>query len=267
MSKTCFVIQPFDETFNKRYLDVFKPAIESVKVDDTNLKAYKVDEDYSVSIPIDEIEKQINNSKVCFADITRDNPNVWFELGYALALRKDVCLICSEERTAKYPFDVQHRTIISYKTGSISDFNELKSKIQERLKGLLVKQEQMNAILHLESDTIPSEGLQPHEIAVLVSIMKNYCMDESISGWQIISEVEKSGYTELATNIAIKNLLTNGMIIGSIDSDFNGNEYKVFKLTDSGMDWISSNQHKLILKSEKANNIVPQPPRDDEIPF
>jgi hypothetical protein len=59
---------------------VFKPAIE-----EAGLEPYRVDRDPSVSIPINDIEKGIRDAAVCFADITLDNPNVWFELGYALA--------------------------------------------------------------------------------------------------------------------------------------------------------------------------------------
>ncbi|HEY2291831.1 MAG TPA: hypothetical protein VGM86_14115, partial [Thermoanaerobaculia bacterium] len=102
---TCFVIQPFDKsTFDKRYRDVFKPAIEAA-----GLEPYRVDEDPSVSIPMEDIERGIRNSAACLAEITTDNPNVWFELGYAIALLKEVAIACSDERKTKFPFDVQHR--------------------------------------------------------------------------------------------------------------------------------------------------------------
>jgi hypothetical protein len=133
---TCFVIQPFDEggKFDKRYADVFEPGIR-----DAGLDPYRVDNDPSVTIPIDEIQDGIRRASVCLADITLDNPNVWFELGYALASDKEICLICSEERTGKYPFDVQHRTITKYRVGSKSDFDTLQSTITDRLKAILEK--------------------------------------------------------------------------------------------------------------------------------
>src|ERR1700692_800949 len=103
----CFVIQPFDGgRFDKRFSDVFKPAIEGA-----GLISYRVDQDPAVSIPIDDIEKGIRGAAVCFADITLDNPNVWFELGYALASKMEICIVCSKERVEKFPFDVQHRSI------------------------------------------------------------------------------------------------------------------------------------------------------------
>jgi hypothetical protein len=64
----CFVIQPFDQgKFDKRYADVFRPAIEAA-----GLEAYRVDQDPSTSIPIEEIEASIRGATVCFADILRE---------------------------------------------------------------------------------------------------------------------------------------------------------------------------------------------------
>jgi hypothetical protein len=100
---TCFVIQPFDGgKFDGRYKDTFKPAII-----DAGFEAYRVDEDPSVSIPIEHIEKGIREAAVCFAEITIDKPNVWFELGYAIACRKPIVMVCERNARSKFPFDVQ----------------------------------------------------------------------------------------------------------------------------------------------------------------
>lgn len=82
---SCFVMQPFDgSTFDRRYEEVFKPAIEAAK-----LEPYRVDQDPKASVPIDEIERGIREAQVCLAEITHDNPNVWFELGYAIACGRE----------------------------------------------------------------------------------------------------------------------------------------------------------------------------------
>ena len=85
---TCFVIQPFDGgPFDKRYDDVIVPAISAA-----DLEAYRVDRDPSVLIPMEEVEKRIREADACLADISEPNPNVWFELGFAIAARKPVIL-------------------------------------------------------------------------------------------------------------------------------------------------------------------------------
>src|SRR5260221_9469441 len=89
------------------------------------LKAYRVDNDPSVTVLIDKIETEIRNAAVCFAGITQDNPNVWYELGFPISANKPVVMVCSEERT-KFPFDVSHRRIIRYSPRSPSQFQKLK---------------------------------------------------------------------------------------------------------------------------------------------
>jgi hypothetical protein len=125
----CFVIQPFDrDVFDRRYKDTFKPAIE-----EAGFEPYRVDEDPGVQIPIEEIEKGIREAAVCFAEITTDNANVWYELGFAIACGKPVVMVCERSRP-KFPFDVQHRSIVIYDTGSSSDFDTLRIQIAGKLK-------------------------------------------------------------------------------------------------------------------------------------
>jgi len=51
---TCFVMQPFDGgKFDKRFDEIFKPAIEAA-----GIEPYRTDKDPSVSIPIDEEESK-----------------------------------------------------------------------------------------------------------------------------------------------------------------------------------------------------------------
>jgi hypothetical protein len=124
----CFVIQPFDrDVFDRRYKDVFKPAIE-----EAGFEPYRVDEDPGVQIPIEEIERGIREAALCFAEITTDNANVWYELGFAIACGKPVVMVCERSRS-KFPFDVQHRSIVIYDSGSVSDFETLKTRLVAKL--------------------------------------------------------------------------------------------------------------------------------------
>jgi hypothetical protein len=126
------MIQPFDQgKFDRRYKDIFKPAIEKAGFD-----ADRVDEDPSVTVVIDRIEKGINDASVCLAEITTNNANVWFELGYALACKKPVLMIREKNARTKFPFDVQHRSILLYDHHTTSDFHTLEAKITERLKAI-----------------------------------------------------------------------------------------------------------------------------------
>jgi hypothetical protein len=129
----CFVIQRFDKgPYDKRYRDVLVPAIRAA-----GLEPYRVDEDPSATILIEDIENGIRQSDICLADVTLDNPNIWYEIGFAHANGKSVVLICSEPRPTPFPFDVRHRQIIMYSLDSPSDFKSLANDITLRLEARL----------------------------------------------------------------------------------------------------------------------------------
>lgn len=133
----CFVIQPFDNgCFDKRYEDVFAPAIQAA-----GFEPYRVDRDPAAAIPIENIEEGIRRADACLADISTNNPNVWFELGFAIAVSKPVILVCEHQPDRRFPFDVQHRSIILYKTESARDFDSLKTRIIQRIKAAVLKEQ------------------------------------------------------------------------------------------------------------------------------
>lgn len=240
--KKCFVIQPFDnDTYDKRFEDVFKPAIEKA-----NFEPYRVDKDLSVKVPIDEIEKGIRECRICLAEISTDNPNVWYELGFALACNKEVILICSsDERKGKFPFDIQHRSVITYKNSSKSDFEDLEEIITKKI---LAIESKSTTVDYLNSiPVVETEGLKSHEIALLILMMEDvYTHRNCISTYTLKNEMDKAGYTNLATSIAIKTLLKKNMIETDVESDHynNGEEYVVCRLTNKGENWILSNQEQ-----------------------
>src|SRR4051794_39498206 len=125
---TCFVIQPFDGgAFDKRFEDTIAPAILAA-----GLEPYRVDRDPSASIPIERIEEAIKRCQACVADISTNNQNIWFELGFAIAAEKPVVLLSLDEPNKRFPFDVQHRHIIRYRTESPRDFQKLHDEIVSR---------------------------------------------------------------------------------------------------------------------------------------
>ena len=241
---TCFVMQPFDGgTFDKRYEDVFAPAIR-----DAGLDPYRVDQDPKVSIPIQEIETGIRESQICLAEITQDNPNVWFELGYAIACKKQVVLVCSDERTTKFPFDVQHRTIIKYTTKSISDFQKLKSQIFAKLKACLEKAEKLSTVSEISKLT-KFEGLDQHEVVALAALAENLDHpNDHASTFQIKRDMEASGFTKVATTLALKSLLQKGFLQTGPYQDDGGDYYTGYELTDQGWTWILENKDKFVLQ-------------------
>jgi nucleoside 2-deoxyribosyltransferase len=110
-----------------------------------------------------QIEEGIRTAQACVADISKDNPNVWFELGLAIASGKPVVLIAQDDPARKFPFDVQHRHIIRYRTESTRDFANLATDITTRLKAVLQKEERLERAVQPSSEQMSR-----------VSLRKNY---------------------------------------------------------------------------------------------
>ncbi len=244
----CFVIQPFDnDKYDSRYNDVFEPAIRNA-----GLEPYRIDRDLSARIGIEQIEKEISESALCLAEISTDNPNVWYELGFAFARNKDVVMVCSDERPGKFPFDIQHRIITPYKTRSTSDFSKLGEAITEKIKAF----QRTNKTIKELSNTpvVETEGLKSHEIALLILVMENQLTKEdSTSVYTVRNEMDKAGYTTIATSVALRTLEKNGMLetFKAIDPyDNMDQEYIACRLTSKGEQWVIQNQELLKFRKE-----------------
>ena len=251
-NNTCFVIQPFDkDKYDKRFTDIFEPAIN-----EAGLEAYRVDKDLSTRIPIDDIHEGIKQSKICFAEITTDNPNVWYELGFAFASGKDVVMVCSEERKEKFPFDIQHKLILTYKTGSTSDFQNLKTSITEKLTAFIQTRKQVQKII--ENPVQESEGLQQHEVTMLLFLLENQISEEqTVSARRLQNDMEAAGFTKVASNIAFRELKNKGFVEQTKEYSEDGDQYIVFRLTEKGENWILSNKDKIVFKKPKPGDDLP----------
>jgi nucleoside 2-deoxyribosyltransferase len=251
---TCFVIQPFDRgMFDKRYDDVIAPAIRAA-----GLEPYRVDRDPSASVLIESIEKGIRSAAVCVAEITTDNTNVWYELGYAFAAGKDVVMVSAKDR-AKFPFDVQHRNILVYATESTSDFEKLGGALTGRLEAC-IKKERDSA--RLVSPMRSTEGLLAHEVTCLAVVMENTLLFPTASISGIKNDMERAGFTATAVGISVRGLQRKGLLAVSIESDRDGGDYQVFSLTKEGEAWLVDHQAELQLTAGP-----PPPVPVDEIPF
>ncbi|SED42334.1 hypothetical protein SAMN05444161_3173 [Rhizobiales bacterium GAS191] len=266
----CFVMQPFDgDEFDKRYNEIYRSAIA-----EAGFEPYRVDRDPSASIPIANIESGIRESAACFADISIDNPNVWFELGYAICANKPICIVCSHER-AKFPFDVQHRQIIRYKKGSPSDFEDLRRSIVERLKAIEKKDVDLEPILKQET---PEErgNVSDLEFSALCIVFENQESDQdTVSFYAIANSMERAGYTKIASRVSLSSLVRKGMIASSTEANRDDEgSYYVYQVMPQGADVVMNSLEKISLKKAQRLSPMDRKPTakyagelDDDTPF
>ena len=259
---TCFVVQPFDQgRFDKRFEDTFAPALR-----EAGLEAYRVDKDPSPDVLIDAIEEGIGKAAIVLADVTTDNPNVWYELGFAYAAGKPVILLCCEnERAGTLPFDIRHRHVIHYKADSQSDFETLKGTICARAKALL---ERVSAVQMDEANPIASQdGLSPREVHLLgLAAGATAVPDAREAVWSLSRVAEEGGLTSVGFGLALRGLVRRGLIAIE-DVDDRDGEYEGVYVTDKGWRWVEEHSHLFNLTKAKQAARPPLDDLDDDMPF
>ena len=127
-----FIISQFGDIYDQLYDGVIKPLC-----DKNNIKPIRADEISNSSVILDDIIKYIQTANIIIADITPNNPNVFYELGYAHAIGKEVILLCERGKRAGLPFDISgYRTIFYENTmvGKGKIEKEVEKYLEEALK-------------------------------------------------------------------------------------------------------------------------------------
>ena len=87
------VVMQFSDAFNALYTDVIKPTCEKF-----GLTAIRADDIYKSGLIINDIARSIEEASVIIADVTIDNPNVFYEVGYAHGIKKPTILLSDRTR-------------------------------------------------------------------------------------------------------------------------------------------------------------------------
>ncbi len=125
-----FAVMQFTNEFNELHSDVIKPVCAEY-----DLEVIRADDIYNNGFIIQDIINSINESTLIIADITPDNPNVYYEVGYAHASAKPVILLCDNKRD-KLPFDLSSFRTIFY-SDSIAGKKNVELQLRKHLEALL----------------------------------------------------------------------------------------------------------------------------------
>lgn len=153
-----FVLMPFSEEFD----DIYKMGIKETATS-LDIKAERVDEQIYQEGILDRIYRQIEAADIIIADMSDQNPNVFYEVGYAHAKEK-TCILLTKN-SDDIPFDLKHHRHIVY-DGSISklrdslvnDLKWAKSQI-ENVRNSRVKVKFSNIFGNLETNKYSAKGV------------------------------------------------------------------------------------------------------------
>lgn len=114
---------PFAPSFN----DIYEFGIKGACID-VGVYCERVDEQVFLGSMLDRIYNQISRADLLVADMTGRNPNVFYEVGYAHALGKNVVLLT--QQAEDIPFDFKHFPHIIYGT----QIKDLRTELARRIK-------------------------------------------------------------------------------------------------------------------------------------
>lgn len=127
-----FIVMQFSSPYNEVYSHVIKDVCDEFKLD-----AVRADEIYGPGIIIKDVIDRISRSQVIIADISPTNSNVYFEVGYALALGKPIILLAQRRGPdSPLPFDLSAFRVLFY-DDSIGGKPKLEAGLRSHLQEIL----------------------------------------------------------------------------------------------------------------------------------
>jgi len=124
-----FFIMPFDTEFN----DMYERMKEVIEGESSIYEVFRADNLINQQNILKDIVVSINESDLIIADLTDLNANVFYELGLAHALRKNVILLT--QQLSDLPFDLRSYRVISY-SNHFKRIEELEASLKKMLKDI-----------------------------------------------------------------------------------------------------------------------------------
>lgn len=118
-----FIVMRFSQNDENDHAFLYgiRPALEKLKI-----KCIRADNQVTSGQLLEKIEKNIEKSRFVIIKVDSNNLNVYFELGLAMGLNKDVLLISQEDLVLHLPTDLKNWECLTYSKGN---YDELKDKI------------------------------------------------------------------------------------------------------------------------------------------
>ena len=104
----CFVLMPFGDDMLQQVYEIHIRAT----VERMGLQCKRTDDMLGPAVIMEDVWKGISSARVVLAELTGQNPNVFYELGLCHAIGKDAILMAQDIKWV--PFDVRHRRTIVY---------------------------------------------------------------------------------------------------------------------------------------------------------
>jgi nucleoside 2-deoxyribosyltransferase len=119
----------FSNEYNELFEEVIKPVTEKF-----GYECIRADEYYTRTPILSDIINSIKDSTAIIAEITPDNPNVFYEIGYSHAIGKPTILLCDKKRE-KLPFDLSGFRTLFYEN-TIAGKKKVETSLMKYLENI-----------------------------------------------------------------------------------------------------------------------------------
>jgi hypothetical protein len=126
-----FAVMQFGSPFDAMYSDVIRPVCEEL-----GLHVERADDWYKPGVIMQDVIDAIATADVVIAEITPDNPNVYYEVGYAHAAGTPTVLLYEKREDSRLPFDISGYRVIFYED-SIGGKSAVERDLQRHLASIL----------------------------------------------------------------------------------------------------------------------------------
>ncbi len=128
-ARFAFVIMQFSPPFEHLFNEVIKPVAEECRI-----RAEKADDILGPGMIIADITRRLQEADIVIADTTPQNPNVFYELGYAHAIGKPTIVLAEKRR--ELPFDVSGFRTLFYEN-SIAGKSQIEAGLRKHLEAIM----------------------------------------------------------------------------------------------------------------------------------
>lgn len=124
-----FVVMQFSAEFNSLYNEVIVPVCS-----DYGYEVIRADDMYTNGLIVNDIAQAIRESALIIADITPNNPNVYYEVGFSHGIEKETILL-SDKNREKLPFDLSGFRLLFYEN-SIGGKTNVENSLRKHLEAI-----------------------------------------------------------------------------------------------------------------------------------
>ena len=133
----CFILSPIggeNTNIRKRADKVYEKVIKQVI--EPKYKALRADEIHETGLITRQVIQHIINAPLVIADLSNQNPNVFYELGIRHTLRKPTILIMTKKKGEESPFDTYISRTIYYNINSNKNILKARKDILKKIKAI-----------------------------------------------------------------------------------------------------------------------------------